>query len=82
MKNQVTAKERMEAEEALRSLKQKMASAPKKPVKQSGQRGINQNNKKVSNNMNYGMDYDMEYGGGSNYNNYNILFQRKQQRQQ
>ena len=64
MKNQVTAKERMEAEEALRSLKQKMASAPKKPVKQSGQRGINQNNKKVSNNMNYGMDYDMEYGGG------------------
>ena len=71
VKNQVSAQERMEAEAALRSLKQKMAAAPKKPVKQSSQRGgtaINQNNK-ISYNMNHGMDFGMDdYGGDYNYN--------------
>ena len=37
VKSKVTAQERLEAEAALRSLKQKMANAPKKPVKQSSQ---------------------------------------------
>ena len=66
VKSKVTAQERLEAEAALRSLKQKMANAPKKPVKQSSQRGGGFNQ---YNNMNYGMDYDMDYGGGLNYNN-------------
>ena len=79
-KNQVTAQERLEAEAALRSLKQKMASAPKKPVKQSSQRGgtgINLNNK-MGYNKNYGMDFDMDddYGGNNNYN-YNKPPQKK-----
>ena len=65
----------MEAEAALRSLKQKMANAPKKPVKQQGSQrmggGFNQNIKKsANNNMNYGMNFDMDYDyGGDNYNN-------------
>ena len=69
----MTAQERMEAEEALRSLKQKMASAPKKPVKQNMHKPtFNQN--KINKNINYGMDFDMDndnynFGGGSNYNN-------------
>ena len=80
VKNQVTAQERLEAEAALRSLKQKMASAPKKPVKQSSQRGgtgINLNNK-MGHNKNYGMDFDMDddYGGNNNYN-YNKPPQKK-----
>ena len=74
IKGQVTAQERMEAEAALRSLKQKMANAPKKPVKSSSQRsggGFNQNNNKMNYNMNYGMDFQMDdfnYGGDNNYN--------------
>jgi len=74
IKGQVTAQERMEAEAALRSLKQKMANAPKKPVKPSSQRGgggFNQNNNKMNYNMNYGMDFQMDdynYGGDNNYN--------------
>ena len=78
VKNQVSAQERMEAEAALRSLKQKMAAAPKKPVKQSSQRGgtgINQNNK-MNYNMNHGMDFDMDDYGGDNYN-YNKPPQKK-----
>ena len=69
----MTPQERMEAEAALRSLKQKMANAPKKPVKQNVPKtSFNQN--KIKNNMNYGMDYDMgndhyNFGSGSNYNN-------------
>lgn len=64
----------MEAEAALRSLKQKMANAPKKPVmkKNIQNSAFNQNNNKM--NMNYRMDLDMEddnynFGGSSNYNN-------------
>ena len=77
VKNQITAKERLEAEEALRSLKQKMANVPKKPAKSNSQRpgkGINPN-KKVNYRMDYGMNYGNEYGmddynigGGPNYN--------------
>ena len=74
IKSQISQKERLEAEEALRSLKQKMANAPKKPIKQSSQRsggGFNQINKKPNNNFDYGMDYGMDnynIGGGGNYN--------------
>ena len=74
IKSQISQKERLEAEEALRSLKQKMANAPKKPIKQSSQRsggGFNQINKKPNNNFDYGMDYCMDnynIGGGGNYN--------------
>ena len=60
----------MEAEAALRSLKQKIANAPKTQVKPKQGGGFNQNNKKMNNNMNmnYGMDYNMDYG----MDNYNI----------
>ena len=66
-KNQVTEKERLEAEAALRSLKQKISNSQKKPVRQNNKMqgyGFNQNNKKVNNNMNmnYGMDYNMDFG--------------------
>ena len=63
----------MEAEAALRSLKQKMANAPKKPVRQNAQKSaLNQN--RINKNTNYGMDYDMgnddyNFGGSPNYNN-------------
>ena len=66
-----TEKEKKEAEEALRSLKQKISNSQKKPTKQSSQRswgGFNQINQKQNNNMNYGMDYDMDYG----MNNFNL----------
>ena len=60
----MTPQERMEAEAALRSLKQKMANAPKKPARQSAQKSaFNQN--KINKNINYGMDFDM---GDDNYN--------------
>ena len=64
----------MEAEAALRSLKQKMANAPKKPVKQQGSQrmggGFNQNiQKSANNNMNYGNNFDRDFDyGGDNYN--------------
>ena len=69
----MTAQERMEAEAALLSLKQKMANAPKKPAKQNIQKSVfNQN--KLSKNINHGVDFDMgndnyNFDGGTNYNN-------------
>ena len=75
-KNQVTPQERMEAEAALRSLKQKMANAPKNPVKKNAQKtAFSPNMNKINKNM-YGMDFDMgndnydyNFGGSPNYNN-------------
>ena len=57
----------MEAEAALRSLKQKIANAPKKPIQQNQPKpsGFNQNKTSLNNKMNYGMDYKMN----SNNNN-------------
>ena len=57
----------MEAEAALRSLKQKIANAPKKPIKQNQPKpsGLNQNKASLNNKMNYGMDYDMNYNNNN-----------------
>ena len=69
MKNKVSTQERMEAEAALRSLKQKIANAPKKPVKQNPPKtsGFNQNkNSQFNNNHNYGNDFDMNYNANNN----------------
>jgi hypothetical protein len=76
IKKMITPQERLEAEEALRSLKQKMANVPKKPIKQKvGIGGGSNQNKMMNNKMNYGMDFNMDnfnygYGGGdNNFNN-------------
>ena len=73
IKNKVTAQERMEAEAALRSLKQKIANAPKKPIKQTQPKpsGFNQNKISLNNHMNYNMDFDMDYSNNNKYNNSN-----------
>ena len=57
----------MEAEAALLSLKQKLANAPKKPVKQTQVKnsGFNKNN---INNMGYN-DFNMDYNNNYNQNN-------------
>ena len=62
----------MEAEAALRSLKQKIANAPKKPIRQTQPKasGFNQNKFSMNNNMNYDMDFDMNYN--NNYSNNKI----------
>ena len=67
-----TEKEKREAEEALRSLKLKISTTQKKPIKQSSQRsggGFNQINQKPNNNtgMDYGMD-NYNIGKSANYN--------------
>ena len=59
----------MEAEAALRSLKQKIANAPKKPIKptQPKPSGFNQNKITSSNNnkMNYAMEFDMKHSNNN-----------------
>ena len=59
----------MEAESALRSLKQKIANAPKKPIKptQPKPSGFNQNKITSSNNnkMNYAMEFDMKHSNNN-----------------
>jgi len=71
IKNKVSEKERMEAEAALRSLKQKIANAPKKPIKQTQPKpsGFNQN--KINN-----MDFDMNYSNNYNNNNSKPVYQK------
>ena len=60
VKNKVSDKERMEAEAALLSLKQKLANAPKKPIKQAPVKntGFNKNNINNINNLDFNMDYN------------------------
>ncbi len=83
MKSQVSAQERKEAEEALRSLKMKMANAPKKPIAQANHKvgmggGYNQKNFKMNNNnfdIDLELDSDIHNNQQFNYNskigNYN-----------
>lgn len=54
-KNQITAHERMEAEAALRSLKQKIANAPKKPANKPAPQTYKNAPSQNYNQMNYGM---------------------------
>ena len=61
----------MEAEAALRSLKQKIANAPKKPIKQNQPKpsGFNQNKASLNNKIKNGMDFDMNYNNNTNSKN-------------